>query len=244
MDELDRQIQVRLFDTQNRIATAAQSCGRNPAEVRLVVVSKGQPVETVAAAIRAGVRLFGENYPEQALSKIQALQDVQGLQWHMIGHLQSRKAGMVVEHFHVLHSLDRLDLALKLERLLAAAGRFLPVLLEFNVAGEGSKLGLAPGDESHWEVFLEEIEQILSLEHLQVQGLMAMPPLFDDPELTRPYFSRLARLRDFFNRRFAGNHFCDLSMGTSADFQIAVQEGASYVRVGTAILGSRPTNRV
>jgi len=244
MDELDRQIQARLFEIQNRIAAAAQSCGRNPAEVRLVVVSKGQPVETIAAAIRAGANLFGENYPEQALPKIQALRDVQSIQWHMIGHLQSRKSGLVVEGFHMLQSLDRVDLALKLNHLLEAAGRVLPVLLEFNVAGEESKSGWPAGDESRWEGWLPEIEQIFSLDRLQVQGLMAMPPLFENPELARPFFARLARLRDYLNRHFSGEIFRDLSMGTSADFEVAVQEGATYVRVGTAILGPRPTKQV
>ncbi len=244
MGQTDQTIRANLFAVQEKIARAAQTSGRNPSEVKLVVVTKGQPVEVIQEAIQAGARLFGENYPEQAEEKILALKDADQIQWHMIGHLQSRKANIVCNHFDMLHSLDRLDLALKLEKLLAAAGKTLPVLLEFNLAGEESKSGMRVGDEAEWDRLLPDVEQFLSLAHIQVKGLMTMPPLFDDTEKVRPYFTQLAHLCDFLRTHFHGANLDELSMGTSADYEVAVQEGATYVRVGTAILGPRPPKLV
>lgn len=223
-----------------RIARAAQSAGRSPEAARLVVVTKAQPVESARAAIEAGARILGENYPEETRPKILELGRPGGIEWHMIGHVQSRKAGIVADHFDMLQSLDSLRLAEKLERQLSAAGRALPVLLEFNVGGEESKTGWNAADEASWDALLPEVEAILGLPHLAVRGLMTMPPLFENPEEARPFFTKLRRLGDFFSRRFATERFCEYSMGTSADFEAAVQEGATYVRIGTAILGPRP----
>ena len=244
MDDLSRAIQENLFSTQEKIIKAAQSSRRNPADINLVVVSKGQPVEVNQAAIQAGAHLFGENYPEQAQAKINALQNVQGIEWHMIGHLQSRKAKIVVEYFQMIHSLDRLDLAEKLENLLSLSSKILPVLLEVNVAGEESKSGWKANEESQWNQLLPDIERILTFPHLEVRGLMTMPPLLESPDQTRPYFVRLARLRNFLSRHFPLGNFKELSMGTSADYEVAIQEGATYVRIGSAILGPRPVKRV
>jgi pyridoxal phosphate enzyme (YggS family) len=158
----------------------------------------------------------------------------------MIGHLQSRKAPIVAEHFDMLQSLDRRDLAEKLQTRAAGFGRRLPVLLEFNTGGEESKSGWNAVDENNWPHLLEDVRQIAALPNLELRGLMTMPPLFETPEEARPFFVRLRRLRDFIQSQIAEVDLRELSMGTSADYEIAVQEGATLVRIGTAILGQRP----
>ena len=222
-----------------KITAAATRAGRDPNEVKLVVVSKGQPIEVIQAAISAGVRIFGENYPEESVEKIQAT-DVAGVEWHMIGHLQSRKARLVCTHFQFMHSLDSLHLAEKIERILAENGRILPVLLEFNVGTEMSKGGWQADDPRSWSELLPEIEQILGLEHLQVRGLMTMPPLTVSPDEARTYFKRLAELREYLRSCYPHQTWDELSMGTSSDFEVAIEEGATFVRIGTSILGPRP----
>jgi len=223
-----------------RIAQAAQRVGRSPQEVRLVVVVKDQPVERVQAVVAAGARDLGENYPEQALPKMQSLAAGSSVRWHMIGHLQRRKAGIVAQHFAMIHSIDRLRIAQRLERLLAQHQRVMPALLEFNVGGEPQKHGWPAWDETAWPALAEAIAPVLDLAHLEVQGLMTVPPWEEDPEAVRPYFRRLRRLRDFLARRFPRTTWEHLSMGMSHDFEVAVEEGATFVRVGSAILGPRP----
>ena len=223
----------------DRIAAAARKSNRTPDAIRLVVVTKTQPLEVVEAAIKAGVHIFGENYPEEGVQKIQALSAQSGVEWHMIGHVQSRKARLVTDHFALLHSLDSLKLAHRLDRFSAERQRLLPVLLEFNTGGEESKSGWNAFDESRWNEFLPEIAQLLDLPNLRVHGLMTMPPLGTDPEESRRFFRRLRRLRDHLAAQFPRADWSELSMGTSADFEVAVEEGATLVRVGTAIIGAR-----
>ncbi len=221
-----------------QIEDTAIGCGRDPQEVRLVVVSKSRPLEVILAAIAAGITIFGENYVDEALGKIQAIKN-SALEWHMIGHVQSRKAELVATNFVLLHSLDSLKLARRLELFCEREKQILPVLLEFNVSGEASKYGLPAWEEAEWSNLDEDIEQILALPHLFVSGLMTMPPLFEDAERTRPYFQRLRRLQEFLGKRFQNSKWEELSMGTSTDFVAAIQEGATYVRIGQAILGPR-----
>ena len=171
--------------------------------------------------------------------KIQSLAGQSGVEWHMIGHVQSRKARLVADHFALLHSLDSLKLAQRLERFSEEANRVLPVLLEFNVGGEESKSGWDASDESHWDALLPDVTALMDLPHLQVRGLMTMPPLETDPEDARRFFQRLRRLRDHLADRFPQADWRELSMGTSADYPVAVEEGATLVRVGTAIVGAR-----
>jgi pyridoxal phosphate enzyme (YggS family) len=196
-------------------------------------------VETVRAALEAGVKILGENYPEEAVGKIAAI-GATDAEWHMIGHVQSRKADLIPANFTLMHSLDSLKLATRLDRFAALAGYPLPVLLEFNVGEEESKSGWVVSDETRWPGLLPEINIVLKLENLKVRGLMTMPPLFEDPERTRPYFQKLRRLHDFLAQNFPAADWSELSMGTSADFEAAVEEGATLVRVGTAIVGPRP----
>lgn len=237
-------IRANFEKVSERIERAAQSAGRAAGDACLVVVTKGQPVEVIRAAAEAGARLLGENYPEESLPKIEALGRAIPIQWHMIGHLQSRKSAIVADHFDLLQTLDSLRLAERLERQLAERGRSLPVLLEFNVSGEESKFGWPAWDEAQWPALIPEVEQLMAFPHITLRGLMTMPPLYDDPEQTRPFFVRLRRLKEYLSRHFAALSLDELSMGTSADFEAAVQEGATLVRVGTAILGPRPKKMV
>ena len=216
-----------------------EGSGRAAGAVRLVVVTKSQPLEVVQAAIAAGASILGENYAEEAVAKIAALPET-AVEWHMIGHVQSRKADLVAGHFSMLHSLDSVKLAGRLDRFCDEAGRTLPALLEVNVSGEASKFGFPAWDERHWPDLEPAFEQIMAFPRLRLRGLMTMPPFFDDPEQTRPYFRRLRQLQSFLRKRFPQADWAELSMGTSVDFIAAVEEGATYVRVGQAILGPRP----
>ncbi len=239
MPDLVTSIRENYQHTLDQIATAAHKSGRNPAEVKLVVVTKTQPLEVIQAAIEAGVRVLGENYPEEGVTKIQSLASQSGVEWHMIGHVQSRKAQLVARHFELLHSLDSLKLAQRLNRFAAESGRVLPVLLEFNVGGEESKSGWDASNDSLWNTLHPDIQSILDLPNLSVHGLMTMPPLETDLEDSRRFFLRLRLLRDHLAATFPKADWRELSMGTSADYTVAVEEGATLVRVGTAIVGAR-----
>ena len=201
MGKLVARISERYESTLERIATAAQTSGREPESVRLVVVTKAQPLEVVQAAVEAGAHLLGENYPDESVSKISSFGPESGVEWHMIGHVQSRKARLVIEHFDLLQSLDSLKLAKRLNRMAIEAGRTLPVMLEFNVGGEESKYGWPAKNESDWPALYPEIEVILGLENLQIRGLMTMPPLETDPEDAHVYFQTLRLLRDHLAAR-------------------------------------------
>ncbi len=223
----------------DRIASAARSVDRQAESVKLVVVTKSQPIEIVQATIEAGANILGENYPEEGVTKLQSLRGVSAVEWHMIGHVQSRKAQLVAENFNFLHSLDGLKLAQRLDRFCGGANRSLPVLLEFNLGGEDSKSGWLASEESLWPVLLDELAAVMALPNLQVRGLMVMPPLGTTAEFSRPYFQKTVRLQKYLASIFQNVDFSELSMGTSTDFEVAVQEGATLVRVGTAIVGAR-----
>ena len=239
MNELVLSIWERYLQTLDVIASAAKRAGRSPDAVRLVVVTKSQPLEVVRAAIEAGAGILGENYAEEGVTKLQSLREFSAVEWHMIGHVQSRKAQLVAANFNLMHSLDSLKLARRLDRFSGEAGRRLPVLLEFNVGGEESKGGWEAVDEARWGELSDDVAEILALPNLQVRGLMTMPPLGSMPEDSRPYFQRLRRLQDHLSAQFPEADFSELSMGTSSDFETAVEEGATFVRVGTAIVGAR-----
>ena len=225
--------------TLAKIAAAAIKTGRNPDSVKLVVVTKSQPVEVVRAAVEAGVNILGENYPEEGVMKIQSLREFSAVEWHMIGHVQSRKAPLVAGNFNFLHSLDSLKLAKKLDRYCGEAEQKLPVLLEFNVGGEESKGGWPAWDEARWQELSAELGEIFTLPNLKVRGLMAMPPLGDTAEFSRPYFQKVRHFQEFLLAQFPQADLSELSMGTSLDYEVAVEEGATFVRVGTAIVGAR-----
>jgi pyridoxal phosphate enzyme (YggS family) len=224
------QIRQNLEEIKRRIEDAARRVGRDPADIRLVAVTKTVDLERLRQALAAGQTLFGENYVQEAKTKIASLGP--GLTWHFIGHLQSNKAKAAVELFDLIHSVDRLSLAQALEQAAARADKIQNILMQVNLAGEASKSGSAP---EHAEDLLREISR---MPHLKVLGLMTMPPWFDDPERVRPYFRALRELRD----RLRDLHLADLpelSMGMTGDFEAAVSEGATLVRIGTAIFGQR-----
>jgi|UniRef100_A0A7C3SKS8 pyridoxal phosphate enzyme (YggS family) len=225
-------IAENLAAVKKRLEAAAHRVGREPEDVRLVAVSKSVPVELLKEAVAAGQRIFGENYLQEARPKIAALGA--GLSWHFVGHLQTKKAKAVVELFDLIHSVDRLKLAQALEQAAAALNKVQDILLQVNLAGEETKSGASPGEVAGL------LEEISKLQHLRVLGLMTMPPWFPDPEQVRPYFRALRELRDRLqDLRLVDNPLSELSMGMSHDFETAVEEGATLVRVGTAIFGKR-----
>lgn len=243
MKELVIQIRDRYEQTLANIAQLARESGRDPESVKLVVVTKAQPLEIVRAAVQAGATILGENYPEESVTKISSMDAGSSVEWHMIGHLQSRKARLVIEHFDLLQSLDSLKLAERLNRMAQEFGRTLPVMLEINVGGEESKYGWQVTNEKEWPRLYPVVEQILGLKNLEIRGLMTMPPWETNPEDARIYFRSLRLLRDHFAARYTNANWNQLSMGTSADYGVAVQEGATLVRIGTAIVGPRPLNQ-
>lgn len=236
---LENEIANNLENVQNRIVKAANSAGRNANEILLVVVSKKQPINFIQTAVNAGIRNFGENYPEQAIEKIAALSTYTDIQWHMIGHLQSRKVKLVAQNFNWMHSIDSLTLAIKLNEILKEENRILPVLLQYNVGGESVKHGWDASNETKWVELLPDIDKILKLSHLDIRGMMTMPPFETKFEMARKHFSKLYRFREYIRNIFPDNSWKDLSMGTSGDFEAAILEGATMIRIGQAILGSR-----
>lgn len=213
--------------------------GRNQAKVKIVVVSKNHSAETIKSALEVGIRDFGENYLEEGIQKIEAIGEIDNLAWHMIGHVQSRKADAVSSRFSFVHSVDSLKLASRLNRFAEQSNKILKILLEFNVSGEESKYGMIASDSNLWDQLLPNIFSISQLKNLEILGLMTMPPLSSSPNDNRSYFQKLVRLKGFINHNLNSN-WNELSMGTSSDYSIAVEEGATIVRIGTAILGKRP----
>ena len=235
---LDSQLRANLAQARERIDSAAIRASRDPSSIRIVAVTKSQPAEQVRAAHRAGLRLIGENRVDEAGPKQAAVADLIGLEWHMVGHVQSRKAKRVAATFSVVHSVDRLKLAQLLDREAGLHGRNLQVLLECNVSGESSKWGWPLADRSAWAEAAAEFEQLSNLAHLRVGGLMTMAPWAEDPESVRPVFRRLRELRDYLQQE-TSRPWPELSMGMSDDFPIAVEEGATILRLGRAIFGPR-----
>jgi len=222
-------ISHRVEAVRERIARAAQRVGRQPAEIMLVAVSKTMPVPAVADAIAAGASILGENRVQEAQAKIAALPGQ--ATWHLIGHLQTNKARLAVELFSWIQSLDSIRLLRELERHAAAAGKTLRCLVEVNVAGEAQKTGTAESDVRPMLAAAAECP------HVRVDGLMAIPPFLPTSEAARPYFQRLRAFRD--DLQADGFPLPELSMGMSHDFDVAIEEGATIVRVGTAIFGPR-----
>ena len=215
-----------------RIDEAAVKRGRNPTEVKLLGAAKAQSVASVRAAIAAGVSLIGENYVQEAQEK--KAQIPQSVEWHMIGHLQRNKAKAAVEIFDLIESLDSVGLARELEKQGERIGKEIRALVEVNLAGEESKSGIAKAD------LAPLLEAIAEFNHVTVEGLMTVPPFREDPEETRPYFRELSELKAKFNgQRIPHVDLQELSMGMTHDYPVAVEEGATIVRIGTALFGPR-----
>lgn len=221
-----------LAAVHERIRKAAERAGRDPAAVRLVAVSKTRPATDIEAAAQAGQRLFGENYVQELVAKAAAVQ--QPVEWHYIGHLQSNKVRQLAGLVSMIHSVDRLSLAEEISRQWGRLGSSCDVLVQVNVAEETTKSGTST------EEALTLVSQMATLRHLRVRGLMTMPPFFDNPEAARPYFRQLRQLAETIRAAaFPGVALDELSMGMSGDFEVAIEEGATLVRVGTAIFGER-----
>jgi PLP dependent protein len=227
-----KMIAGNLARIRERMARAASGCGRRVEEVTLVAVSKTFPAEAIRAAHELGLRDFGENRVQEWEGKRKELADIHGATWHLIGHLQSNKARRAAEIFDRVDSVDGLSLAQKLDAAAEAAGKQLGILIEVNLGGEESKSGVAERD------LAELAEGIASLAHLELLGLMTVPPFFEDPERARPFFAKLRGLRDELNGKLERS-LPVLSMGMSHDFEIAMEEGATEIRVGSALFGAR-----
>ncbi|MCZ7586296.1 MAG: YggS family pyridoxal phosphate-dependent enzyme [Deltaproteobacteria bacterium] len=216
----------------DRIAAACARAGRDPEGVRLIAVSKKQPVSAIEQALAAGHRDFGENYVQEAEAKARAIASG-GVRWHIIGHLQRNKVRHVVPFATMIHTVDSARLADEAAKRAGEAGRRVGVLVQVNVGGEEQKSGTAEQDA------LALVDHVRTLDALDLRGLMTMPP-FLPPEEVRPYFAALRRLRETMESRRPGLRLPELSMGMSGDFEAAIEEGATIVRVGTAIFGERP----
>ena len=221
---------------REQIAAAARRAARNPEEIMLMGVSKTFPIERIREAYAAGLRVFGENRVQEFAAKADALRDLHDAEWHLIGHLQTNKAGKAAELFDAVDSVDSVRIAEKLNASAESAGKKLSVLIEINVGGEQAKSGLAPSSD--------ELEQILRgaprWGNLKIHGLMTVPPYTEDPEGSRAYFRQLRQIRDSIAARDLPQvNMVVLSMGMSHDFEVAIEEGATCVRVGTAIFGER-----
>ncbi len=227
-------IATNLNKVIKRITQASLRAGRDPKDIQLVAVSKTVPAETVREAIKAGVTILGENYVQEARGKIEEIGHTP--RWDFIGHLQSNKAKYVVDLFDIIHSVDRLSLAREINKLAEKQGKTIKILVQVNISGEEAKSGIDPGG------VCDLVKKIVCLPNVSVEGLMTMPPFFDDPEMARPYFTALRKLQDTL-REEMGEYIDlkELSMGMSGDFEVAIEEGATLVRVGTAIFGERTT---
>ena len=227
-------ISTRLDEIRSRIATAAGKAGREPESVGLVAVSKTHPAEAVREALEAGQTVFGENRVQELLTKAPFLPGA--VRWHLIGHLQKNKIRKVLPAVELIHGVDTVELAQEIDRIGAELGLFPRVLLEVNVSGEGTKFGFKP------ETLRREMAELLALPRVQVEGLMTIAPYADEAEAARPFFIRLRELRDEISTQSA-TPLPTLSMGMSGDFEVAIEEGSTLVRVGTAIFGERPKTK-
>jgi pyridoxal phosphate enzyme (YggS family) len=230
-------ISLNIAEVQQRTADASRRVGRQPQEVVLMAVSKTHPAERIRAAYGGGIRVFGENRVQEFAGKASSLLDLADAQWHMIGHLQSNKAAKAAELFGAVDSLDSLKLAERLNAAAETQNKKIPVLIEMNVGGEAAKSGVPPESRDLEDLLLAAPR----FGALEFRGLMTVPPFSEDAEDARPYFRRLREIRDTIARRKLAAISMDvLSMGMSHDFEVAVEEGSTCVRVGTAIFGERP----
>ncbi|MBN1548961.1 MAG: YggS family pyridoxal phosphate-dependent enzyme [Syntrophaceae bacterium] len=226
-------VEQNIARIREEAAEAALRKGRDASSVHLMAVTKTVDDDRIREAIAAGIRLIGENYVQEAQRKIPILGE--GLEWHMIGHLQTNKSKYAVHLFQMIHSVDRIELARELDKRCAGAGVTMPILIEVNTGDETSKSGVSLKEAENL------IEQIALYQNLSIRGLMTMPPWFPEAEDARPYFRMLRELRDLIvDRGIPGVEMAELSMGMSDDFVVAVEEGATIIRIGRAIFGSRP----
>ena len=231
-------LQHRYDKILDNIVSTATRCGRDHADIRLVAVSKKQPIEKIAAYILAGGTILGENYPEEGAEKKQALASLKA-EWHMVGHIQSRKAALVAQHYDFIHSLDSLKLADKLNNALGEQNKRLPFLLEINIGAEANKSGYLIHTDMELEKLWLDLDRIILLSNLNWRGIMIMPPFSLIAEESRSYFIQAREFLATLQNRYPTLPLDQLSMGTSLDYMPAIEEGATMVRIGTALFGER-----
>jgi pyridoxal phosphate enzyme (YggS family) len=225
-------VRINIDRIKGNITETAIKCGRNPSDIRLMAVSKTVDDDRLVEAINAGVDMIGENYVQEAKRKIEKIG--RPTEWHMIGHLQTNKAKYAVRLFDMIHSVDRLNLAIELDRLSLAIGKITKILIEVNMAGEATKSGAFRDD------VLTLVKEVALLKNLSIQGLMTIPPWFDNPQEARPYFASLRELKEkIVHEKISNVAMKELSMGMSEDYPVAIEEGATIVRIGRSIFGER-----
>ena len=235
-------IQDKYKRTIDQIEKTAVINHRDPQQIKLIVVTKSHSIDTIKQVIDAGARYIGENYPEETIQKFSQLplDQRKSIEIHMIGHLQSRKSKMIVRDFDYLQSLDSKKLAFRLDRQLLDVSKILNVLLQFEVAGEMTKFGWDASNKKNWNMLVDDVYEIKNqCKQLNISGLMTMPPLLSKEHESRKYFSNLVELGYFLREKIPGLVISEFSMGTTHDFKYAIAEGATMVRIGTAIMGSR-----
>ena len=229
---------------EDDIREAARQAGRAREDIQLIVVTKAHSVDIVEELLELGVRDIGESYVQEALEKQAVIAEYEpkyeDARWHMIGHVQSRKAGAVAEAFDWVHSVDSLKLARRLGRFAEERGQVLKALLQVNVSGEESKYGLDAKDEDKWPALAEEVGELVSIKGLDIQGLMSIPPFDPDESVARAAYAKTRRLRELLSGTFREHAWTHLSTGMSGDFKAAILEGATMLRLGSVILGPRP----
>jgi len=232
--QIDRNIQI----VQERIQKAAIRAGRDPGDIALMAVTKQKSAIVVKALIDCGIKRIGESYLKEALFKIDLLKDFP-VEWHMIGNIQSGKEKKIVRAFSCVHSVGEFRTAAELNKYAGKIGKTLPIYLEMNVSGEDTKGGWLAVDQDAWNKFLPEISKVIELPNIDVLGLMTMAPYSETPEESRPYFIRLRKIREFLGKQVPESRLTGLSMGMSGDFEVAIEEGATILRIGSALVGSR-----
>jgi len=236
------QISQNYQEFLEKISICASKANRSASQIKLIVVTKNQPTENIIEVIQAGAKYIGENYPEETIKKWNLIDNVykDPVEIHLIGHLQSRKIQLILNRFNAFHALDSIRLAEKINsRITQEKLKPLPIFLQFNVSGENEKYGWLADEEKNWSNLCNDFERLLEMKGLNLLGLMTMPPFVINSEDNRKYFERLHRLRDFFIKRYPEIDLPELSMGTSQDYEAAILEGATYLRIGTMIMGNR-----
>ncbi len=238
-NSVEQIVQDNYLHLQDDITGTIARCNRQLSGISTVLVTKYQPVQKINAAIAAGGCHFAENYPEMLIPKLSEIADSSSIKWHMIGHIQSRKANLVMDHFDYVHSMDSLKIAQRLQRRGEETGRRQIVLLEVNLGLEESKNGYRVGNSEDYDIFISDILEISKLSKLSIRGLMTMPPITEDGEESRKYFRGLKQLLEKVNNDIVYLQLSELSMGTSQDYKIAIEEGATMLRIGTLVFGER-----
>lgn len=236
---MEESIQSRFLNIKERISQSCHSAGRMTDDVSLVVVTKGRTAEEIMEVVKAGAVILGENYPEETIEKIQLIDKRVNPVWHMIGHLQSRKIKLMYPYFKMIHSVDSIELAKKLDTFYKVNDEKCSILLELNIAGEETKFGFSASSTRNKNELLGTIEELLSFENLRLNGLMTMPPYAIQKRQNATYYDQCRQMMELIQKKFSLKEFNQISMGTSADFETAIECGATIIRVGEAIMGKR-----